>query len=58
MVVTLEIPDEVLPYLGDGDLSRKALEAFGLEAYRSKRITKAQLRRLLGIETRYESTGF
>ena len=30
----------------------------GLEEYRAGRITKAELRRLLGFETRYELDGF
>jgi hypothetical protein len=34
------------------------LEGFGLEEYKAGRITKAELRRLLGFETRYELDGF
>jgi hypothetical protein len=41
-----------------GDLSRRALEAFGLEEYKSGRVTQAELRRLLGFETRYQLDGF
>jgi Uncharacterised protein family (UPF0175) len=40
------------------DLSRRALEGFGLEEYKAGRIAKAELRRLLGFETRYELDGF
>jgi hypothetical protein len=40
------------------DLSRRVLEAFALEEYKAERISKAQLRRLLGFETRYELDGF
>jgi hypothetical protein len=57
MVVTLEIPDDVAERMG-GDLSRRALEALALEAYRAERITKPQLRRLLGFSTRYALDGF
>jgi hypothetical protein len=39
-------------------LSRRALEGFSLEEYKVGRITKAELRRLLGFETRYELDGF
>ena len=56
MNLTLPIPDDLASRLGaDGeDLSRRAIEGFGLEEYKAGRITKAELRRLLGFETRYE----
>lgn len=57
MVVTIDIPDELVEHLG-GDLSRRALEAFGLEEFKSGRLTTGELRRLLGFETRYELDGF
>lgn len=41
-----------------GDLSRRALEGFALEEYRSGRLAKAALRRLLGFSTRAELDGF
>jgi hypothetical protein len=40
------------------DLSRAALESLGLEAYRSELLTAYELRRLLGIESRFELDGF
>jgi hypothetical protein len=49
MNLTLPIPE---------DLSRRALESFGLEEYKAGRITKVELRQLLGFETRYEMDGF
>jgi hypothetical protein len=59
MNLTVEIPDEIAGTLGGGpDLSRRVLEGFALEEYKSERISKAQLRRLLGFETRYELDGF
>lgn len=60
MDVTVQIPDDLARRLvaaGD-DLSRRALEGFALEEYKSGHITKAELRRLLGLETRYELDGF
>lgn len=56
----VHIPDEIVPQLqaAGGDLSRQALEALALEAYRNDRITKKQLREMLGFETRYELDGF
>lgn len=59
MHLTVEIPDEIAGTLGGGQaLSRRVLEGFALEEYKSERISKAQLRRLLGFETRYELDGF
>lgn len=40
------------------DLSRFALEALAIDAYRMERITGFQLRKLLGIPDRYELDGF
>jgi len=59
MNLSVEIPDEIVGSLGGGhDLSRRVLEGFAIEEYKSERISKAQLRRLLGFETRYELDGF
>ena len=60
MNLMLEIPDELATRLGGegADLSRRALEAFALEEYTNKRISSAELRRLLGFETRNEFDGF
>jgi len=60
MRLTLDLPDELSAALaasGD-DLSRAAFEAIALEAYRERKLTTAQLRRLLGFESRYEFDGF
>lgn len=60
MDVTVYIPDELagpLKSIG-GDLSRRALEGFALEEFRRRRLSKAQLRQLLGFETRVELDGF
>jgi hypothetical protein len=40
------------------DLSRRALEALALQAFQSGRITKPELRRLLGFGARYRLDGF
>ena len=60
MNVTVPIPDDLAQRLSSAgvDLSRRALEGFALEEYQAGRITKAELRRWLGIETRYELDGF
>ncbi|HKV64489.1 MAG TPA: UPF0175 family protein [Candidatus Acidoferrum sp.] len=58
--VTISLPDELLAALTaqDKDLSRTALEALALEAYRTRKISAAQLRRLLGFHTRMEVDAF
>jgi hypothetical protein len=60
MNVTVQIPDDLAKRLtaAGGDLSRRALEAFGLEEYKSGHLTKAELRQLLGYETRTALDGF
>ena len=60
MKLNVEIPDDLAQRLsaGGGDLSRRALEAFAVEEYKAGRVTKAELRRLLGFDTRYELDGF
>jgi len=58
--VTLEIPDDLLAALETPgqELSRSIFEAAVLEAYRERKLSTAQVRRLLGFETGYELDGF
>ena len=58
--MTLDIPDELSAALTapGRELSRSVFEALALEAYRERKLSTAQLRRLLGFETRYELDGF
>src|SRR6266404_8615980 len=60
MQITLELPEDIAHGLESKwkDLSRAALESLALEAYRSRAITAAQLRRLLGFETRMQVDAF
>ena len=60
MNVTVQIPDDLAKRLtaAGWDLSRRALEAFALEEYKSGHLTKPELRRLLGYETRAALDGF
>jgi hypothetical protein len=60
MTITLELPEDIAAHLSAGgeNLSRAALEAFGLEQYRSGKLTPAQLRRLLGLSSRIEVDTF
>jgi len=60
MNVIISIPDDVAQRLSavGGDLSRRALEALALEEYKRGNLTKPELRRLLGFDTRYALDGF
>ena len=60
MEVTLQIPDDIASRMREtgGDLSRRALESFALEEFKSGHITKPELRRLLGFGTRWKLDGF
>ena len=60
MQLTLELPDELSAALAASgrDLSRAAFEAIVLEAYRERKLSATQLRRLLGYQTRMEVDGF
>lgn len=60
MNLTVEIPDDVAQRLtaAGGDLTRRALEALALEEYKRGRLTKPELRRLLGFATGAELDAF
>lgn len=60
MKVSLEVPESLAERLSGSaeDLSRAALEALTVEAYRQRRINGLELRQLLGIETRIEMDQF
>ncbi len=59
MELTVRIPDDLACRMGaSGDLSRRALEALAAEEYKHGRLTKPELRRLLGFETGHEIDGF
>ena len=58
--LTFQIPDDIASHLREvgADLSRRALESFALEEFRAGRISKPDLRRLLGFGTRWKLDGF
>ena len=59
MNVTLAIPDDFASRFGsEAELGRRVVEALGLEEYRSGRMSRPELRRLLGLATRGELDGF
>jgi predicted HTH domain antitoxin len=59
MNLILDIPDELAERLSAGGaIERQALEALAVEAYRAGRLSKPELRRLLGFGTRATLDGF
>jgi predicted HTH domain antitoxin len=56
MQVTLNLPDDISSALAElgQDVSRYALEAIAVEGYRRGLLSEAQVRRLLGLETRFD----
>jgi len=60
MQITVELPEDVARDLtaSHPDLSRAALEAIAAEGARSGELTTAQVRRLLGFETRLQTDAF
>lgn len=59
MDLTVQIPDDLASRLGTrNDLSRRALEALAAEEYKRGRLTKPDLRRLLGFETGHQIDEF
>jgi hypothetical protein len=60
MTITVEIPERLASQLvaAGQDPARAALEAIALEGYRSDRLSEAEVRELLGFETRMEVHAF
>jgi predicted HTH domain antitoxin len=56
MDVTISLPEDISESLEGqwGDVPRHALEAIAVEGYRTGALTERQMRRLLGLETRFE----
>lgn len=56
MRVTIQLPDDISAALEGqwDDIPRRSLEAIAVEAYRSGALTESQVRRLLGLETRFQ----
>lgn len=57
--VAIELPEDIANRLGrQGELSRLALEALAAEAYRSGKLTHAEVQRMLGFASRSETDAF
>ena len=60
MELTVQIPDDLASRMSatGSELSRRVLEALALEEFKGGRITRPELRRLLGFGSRYQLDGF
>lgn len=60
MNVAIEIPDDVARQLAaeSGEVPRAVLEAVAIEAYRSGKITPAQVKQMLGLGSRWATDEF
>ena len=60
MQITLELPEDIAADLAaqGEDLSRTALEVFALEVYLAQKLSTAQLKRVLGYQTRVQVHAF
>lgn len=58
--INMHVPEEIARSFGEDTTSveRAALEGLALEGVRSGRLSRGQIRRLLGFEARYELDGF
>src|SRR3954454_10381157 len=56
MEVTISLPEDISESLQGrwGNVARHALETLAVEGYRTGALTETQVRRLLGLETRFE----
>jgi predicted HTH domain antitoxin len=60
MTITLNLPEDIVKELtaqGE-DISRTALESLALEEYRMGRLSEEQIRRMLGLATRFDVHAF
>jgi len=59
MNVAIELPKEIANSLGpDEDLSRIALEAVAAQGYRNRKLSHAEVQRLLGFNSHWETDAF
>ena len=56
MIVTVSLPDEILQ--DSDEVSRRVLEQVALDGFKSDQLTTAQVRRILGFESRLEVYNF
>jgi hypothetical protein len=58
--IAIQLPEDIAGVLQDkwGDLSRHTIETLALEGYRARVLSAAQVRRMLGFQTRMEVDAF
>ena len=59
-IITIELPEDVARVLREkwGDLSQHTVETLAIEGYRTQTLSSAQVRRMLGFQTRIEVDAF
>jgi len=58
MQFTLNLPDELVQHFNPDNLDREILEALAVQAYRTEKITKAEVGRILGLSSRWTVDAF
>ena len=60
MEVTITLPEDIATvFLGGGEnMEREVLEAMALEGYRERKLSQAQVRRMLGFATDMQTDAF
>ena len=60
MTISINVPEDMMSRLQAswGNLSRRALEALAVEAYRDEVLSAAEVGRLLGHKSRWETESF
>jgi hypothetical protein len=57
--IAIELPEDIASRLGEpDDLSRLALEALAAQGYRSGKLTHAEVQKVLGLASRWETDSF
>ena len=58
--IAIELPEDVARVLREkwGDLSQHTAETLAIEGYRTRALSTAQIRRMLGFQTRMEVDAF
>jgi len=58
--IAIQLPEDIARVLQDkwGDLSQHTIETLALEGYRARVLSAAQVRRMLGLQTRMEVDAF
>jgi predicted HTH domain antitoxin len=58
MQITIDLPDELVQHFNRNHLTREILEVLVVQAYQTEKITSAQVRRILGLPSRWAVDAF